>query len=998
MRVAANRVALAAMDRRFPLHIHILTLFLIVVLLVGGVTAWVGYKLSCDALEASATALTEKISQNIVNEIRGVIAPAGLAAGLLGHDVVGDATNLPSRWRRLGAIRHALTSSDNFSSVFVGYESGDFLFVRQIQNDAQRHSLGAPPGTRFMVQSVEQGQGRERGVYVYLDPAFAVLRADEHPEYPTSFDPRTRPWYTSGMASEGLVTTAPYLFFLDRKVGVTVAQRMANGKGVVGVDILLDTIEANLARQKVTPSSHLALVNTSGLVLAHEDAARETTVDAAPDSPPHLKQLDDLGVPALHGLRPVLEQLDGSKAHNSRISIAGENWRLSIHPIVIDGSQPIFLAMAIPDRELFATALRLRSTSITLTLLILLVAVPITWGISRAISGSLRRLAEEAESIRRFEFSAPIQLRSVVKEVDELSITMGGMKGAIRRFLDLTQAVAAEEDFEHLLPLLLRETLSASDGQAGVLYLADKDELVPTVALSGDGADLSEGLRAIPIKGDASLIQQAIRQQITLTGALFPEQAEEADKAGKVGEADEATGIGDLIRQTAAPFSVVVPLINRQRQVLGALLLQRKTPIGATRLAFVNALSNSSSISLETRELIGAQKELFAAFIQMLAGSIDAKSHSTGGHCTRVPELTKMLAQAACQETTGPFKAFQLDAAGWESVHVAAWLHDCGKVTTPEYVIEKATKLETLYDRIHEVRMRFEVLKRDAEIACLKAIAAGEDEHTAQTRLREALKQLDDDFTFVASCNEGGESMTVAAVERLQAIAAQTWNRTLDDRLGVSHEELERKARMPASPLPVVEPLLADKPEHLFARRPQDRIPPDNPWRFRVDIPEWLYNRGELHNLAIGQGTLSPEERYKINEHIIQTIIMLSQLPFPKHLRQVPEIAGSHHEKMNGTGFPRRLKAADMSVAARMVAVADIFEALTAADRPYKKGKTLSEAIDIMARMKDNQHIDPDLFALFLRAGVYRDYAAQYMRPEQIDAVDIEAYLHPEVA
>ena len=124
-----------------------------------------------------------------------------------------------------------------------------------------------------------------------------------------------------------------------------------------------------------------------------------------------------------------------------------------------------------------------------------------------------------------------------------------------------------------------------------------------------------------------------------------------------------------------------------------------------------------------------------------------------------------------------------------------------------------------------------------------------------------------------------------------------------------------------------------------------------------------------------------------------QTIVMLESLPWPRHLRRVPEYAGGHHEKMDGSGYPRGLKREEMSVPARVMAIADIFEALTAADRPYKPPKTLSESIRIMQFMVKDNHIDPDLFKLFLESGVYKEYAAQHLKPEQIDevAVDDEA-------
>ena len=231
--------------------------------------------------------------------------------------------------------------------------------------------------------------------------------------------------------------------------------------------------------------------------------------------------------------------------------------------------------------------------------------------------------------------------------------------------------------------------------------------------------------------------------------------------------------------------------------------------------------------------------------------------------------------------------------------------------------------------------------------------------------------------------------------ERLKSAAARTWLRTLDDRIGISHEEKARKTLTAAPDLPVLEPLLADKPEHCLERPAQDRMPEDNRWGFKMPVPELLCNKGELYNLSVARGALSEEERYKINEHIVQTLIMLSELPFPKHLRNVPAIAAGHHEEMDGTGYPKRLHREEMSPQARMMAIADIFEALTAIDRPYKKGKTLSEAMKIMSFMKKDQHIDPDLFDLLLRSGVYRDYAARFMRPEQIDAVDISTYVRP---
>ncbi|HWA50682.1 MAG TPA: HD domain-containing phosphohydrolase, partial [Dongiaceae bacterium] len=383
---------------------------------------------------------------------------------------------------------------------------------------------------------------------------------------------------------------------------------------------------------------------------------------------------------------------------------------------------------------------------------------------------------------------------------------------------------------------------------------------------------------------------------------------------------------------------------------------------------------------------------------RLIAGAIDAKSPYTGGHCQRVPVLTRMLAEAACADTKGAFRDFHLSEQEWEAVDIGSWLHDCGKVTTPEYVVDKATKLECIYDRIHEIRMRFELLKCAAERDFWRAVAQGGDETTLRARRDAELQALDEDFAFVATCNEGGEFMDPAKIDRLKKIGERRWLRTLDDRLGCSYEERARKERTPAQALPVEEKLLADRDDHIVHRRESEIIGAENPWGIRVETPPYKFNRGELYNLAIGRGTLTNEERYIINDHMTQTIMMLESLPLPRHLAAVPEIAGGHHEKMNGTGYPKRLKREQMSPVARMMAIADVFEALTAADRPYKRAKTLSESFRILTNMKREHHLDPDLLDLFVTAGVWKDYADRFLDAAQIDEPDTEALLNAKPA
>lgn len=415
-----------------------------------------------------------------------------------------------------------------------------------------------------------------------------------------------------------------------------------------------------------------------------------------------------------------------------------------------------------------------------------------------------------------------------------------------------------------------------------------------------------------------------------------------------------------------------------------------------TRIKEFYALSHSMVVMAHAiKAYENAQENLMESFIKLIAGAIDDKSPYTGGHCERVPELASMLATEANNSHQGIFKKFNFkDENAWREFRIAALLHDCGKVTTPEYVVDKATKLETIHNRIHEIRTRFEVLLRDAHIVYLEGLLEGkEGQELLMKRRMEAEAKLFDDFAFLAECNIGGEFMDVQKIERLKQIASVTWMRHFDDRLGMSEAEKKRLLEIPLNPLPCVETLLQDKPEQLIIRAQEVDTKVYTRLGIKISIPKYYNNLGELYNLSIERGTLNDEERYKINEHIIMSIRMLSELPFMDNLKHVPEYACAHHETMKGTGYPRGLTKEQISLPARIIAIADIFEALTASDRPYKKAKTISEAIKILSMLKMDEHIDGDLFELFLRSGVYLQYAKKYLKPEQIDEVDITQYL-----
>lgn len=447
---------------------------------------------------------------------------------------------------------------------------------------------------------------------------------------------------------------------------------------------------------------------------------------------------------------------------------------------------------------------------------------------------------------------------------------------------------------------------------------------------------------------------------------------------------------------------LTAPMAPRNGKVIGILqFFNAKDPDTGAIVPFppdivvlVEALAAQAAVALDNLQLVEGQKATTENIIHTIAAAVDSKSPHTGHHCVRVPELAVMLAEAACRETEGPLADFKFQTEDeWFEFRVGAWLHDCGKVTTPEYVIEKATKLDSIYNRIHEVRMRFEVLLRDAEIECLKSRLQGMDEQSANERYEHQKNRLLDDFGFIAECNLGRETMDPEHLARIRSIAQKTWQRHFDDKLGLSWEDMNRRRDEPVTPLPAEEFLLSDKPYHVIPRNTQQN--PDPALGIKMTIPENLYNYGEIYNLSILRGTLTTEDRYKINEHIIETIKMLEQMTYPDYLKRVPEYATTHHETLNGQGYPRKLSAAELSIPARIMAIADVFEALTSADRPYKGPYKLSKSLKILYEMKKNRQIDPDLFDLFLTSGVYRRFAEQYLDPEQIDEIDVSDFLGP---
>ena len=518
----------------------------------------------------------------------------------------------------------------------------------------------------------------------------------------------------------------------------------------------------------------------------------------------------------------------------------------------------------------------------------------------------------------------------------------------IDRLNEIGVALSAESDTPKLLELIMMGAKSLTHADGGSLYFRNDDELSFEI-ISNDSLDIQMGgtsgnditFPPIPLTLDGEENHANVVSHCVLSG----ETVNIADAYHEDGF--DFSGTRDFDRKTGyrTRSMLTFPLKDHEQEIIGVLQLinardiETGEVIGFSQLAqqLAESLASQAAVALTQRRLITELQELFESFIKLIASAIDDKSPYTGGHCRRIPVLTMMLAEAAHSTAQGPLKDFRIDEKDRYELETAAWLHDCGKVVTPEYVMDKATKLETIYDRINALETRFEILRRDAEIAYLKASlnpdCTAEQREELKRNFEQVCGQYREDFEFLRNANIGGEFMRDEDIERVEQLASLEWT----DAGGEQR------------------PLLS----------------PD-----------------EVNNLSIKRGTLNDEERKVINHHIVATIKMLESLPFPKHLQNVPEYAGGHHEKMDGTGYPRGLTRDQMSVQARIMAVADIFEALTASDRPYKKGKKLSECLRIMGFMKQDDHIDPDIFDIFIREKVYMDYAEAFLEPDQIDEID----------
>ena len=539
--------------------------------------------------------------------------------------------------------------------------------------------------------------------------------------------------------------------------------------------------------------------------------------------------------------------------------------------------------------------------------------------------------------------------RLLNKPISDLREFTEEQLGHIRQLTRIGTALSAERNIDRLLEMIVDEARRYTHADGGTLYIMSDDEMALHFAIvQNDTLNVRMGGTSGKITWQPVMLKNHDGSpnyaNVSAYSAISGEVVNIPDVYNASGFNFEGTKKFDAETNYRSRSMLVVPMRNHESDIIGVLqLLNALDPVTGEVITFslesqrmTESLASQAAVALSNNRLIYDLENLLESFIKTIAMAIDEKSPYTGGHVRRVADLTIAIARKINEAAEGPYADVYFNEDQMKELRIAAWLHDVGKITTPEYIIDKATKLETICDRIEILKTRFEVIKRDHQIELLKRGIVREGGSGGGVVLAEDdefIKALEEEFNFLVAVNVGGEYMADEMIKRLKSVARRQY--VLDGK---------------------TEPLLSDN---------------------------------EIYNLSIRRGTLTEEERGTINNHAAVTQKMVSQLPFPKKLRHVSDYASAHHEKLDGTGYPSGLKGDQLSLQSRILALADVFEALTAKDRPYKKGKTLSEAMKIMELMVKDHHIDSHLFDLLIKERIYLDYAQKELTPQQVEEIEL---------
>lgn len=520
----------------------------------------------------------------------------------------------------------------------------------------------------------------------------------------------------------------------------------------------------------------------------------------------------------------------------------------------------------------------------------------------------------------------------------------------INELTSIGKAMSSEQNTAIILEKILMLALRFTGADGGTLYLISSDErelvfhVVYNNSLNIHIGGSSKNRGNIPnvslYKDDGSLNLTNVSAYVANTGEIV----NISDVYNAKGFNFQGTKSFDESLKYRSRSMLVIPMRDHDDNIIGVLQLinaidpetREIIPFSPEVKDMASSLASQAAVMLTQQRLIHEMRELFESFIRAIATAIDEKSKYTGGHIQRVAELTMMIADTINESGDGYFSSVRFTEDELEELRIASWMHDTGKIVTPEHIIDKSSKLETLFDRIELIKTRWQVICLQKKLNAVneKFQMVKENGNEAEfkkidEKYSKEIKTLESYFNLINEINKGGEFLDQDKIKILNEISCMKY----------SDEQCEY-------------PFL---------------------------------DSDELSNLCIRKGTLTPSERERINDHVKMTIKILEKLPWPKKLSNIPSIVGAHHEKLDGTGYPKGLKGENISMQARILAIADVFEALTAPDRPYKNPMPLSQALKIMDFMAKDNHIDENILKLFTAKEIYKNYAKKYLKESQID-------------
>jgi HD-GYP domain-containing protein (c-di-GMP phosphodiesterase class II) len=547
-----------------------------------------------------------------------------------------------------------------------------------------------------------------------------------------------------------------------------------------------------------------------------------------------------------------------------------------------------------------------------------------------------KNTATKIEAVQPHQLSNDTSLNTLLNSVvDEVSLYAERLGGQIKKLSDIGRALSGVHDLNTLLEMIVDQARNFTNADAGTLYIVE-DNTLRFKIVQNDSLKIRMGGKdgeSIPF-APVELNQSNVSAYVALNGVSvnIPDvyNTDLFDFTGPK-KFDQSTGY-------RSQSMLVVPMRDHYGDVIGVLQLLNATTFNTGKVTtfskdyenLTESLASQAAVSITNAKLIANMTELFEAFVKVMATAIDEKSPVTGGHIRRVADLTLTMADVIHNIKEGPYKDITFTQDQIYELKIAAYMHDIGKVTSPVEIVEKAKKLQTIFDRIQYIRLRMAYISQriilegqNAKIEILQNGSDSEKLKALETETHNKLEEIKEIREFINKCNEPGEFLDDETLERLKEISQKTY---IDD------EEKQQ-------------PFLKDD---------------------------------ELVNLSIRRGSITEVERKKMQDHAAVTLRMLKQIPFTKKLKNIPDFAGAHHEFINGKGYPLGLKGDEIPFEGKLMAVTDIAEALTASDRPYKKAMPLETVNRILRSMAQKEELDNNLVELFIEKEVYKTYQEKY--------------------